>query len=348
MQNGRNIKNLSYEELEAYIADNQLPKFRAGQIFEWIYKDIASFGDMTNLPKSLIELLERDFHIGRVRIEAMQHSKIDNTRKYLLCFEDDNAVECVLMDYSYGKTICISTQIGCRMSCEFCASTIGGLVRSMTSGEMLEEVMAVSRDIGERIGNIVLMGTGEPFDNYEQVLKFINVINHSKGLNIGQRHITISTSGIVPKIYDFADKNLQCTLAISLHSADDETRSQIMPINKKYNIKKLMEACKYYIKLTNKRVTFEYALIKDVNDSAKDAHKLGTLLKGMLCHVNLIPVNNVEGKDFVKASKDKINSFKTALEGFGIETTVRRELGSEIDAACGQLRQKYIQEGTRQ
>jgi len=186
------------------------------------------------------------------------------------------------------------------------------------------------------------MGTGEPFDNYDQVLKFIKVINHDKGLNIGQRHITLSTSGIVPRIYDFADENLQCTLAISLHGADDETRSKIMPVNRKYNIEKLMEACKYYIKLTNKRVTFEYALMKDINDSAKDAHKLGTLLKGMLCHVNLIPVNKVEGKEFVKASKDRINSFKEALEGFGIETTIRRELGSEIDAACGQLRQKNM------
>jgi 23S rRNA (adenine2503-C2)-methyltransferase len=341
MQNRRNIKDLSYDELEIYAADNKLPKFRAGQVFEWIYKDTASFGDMTNLPKSLIELLERDFYIGRARIELVQQSKTDNTRKYLLSFEDGNAVECVLMDYSYGKTLCISTQIGCRMSCEFCASTIGGLIRSMTSGEILEEVMAVSRDIGERIGNIVLMGTGEPFDNYDQVLKFIKVINHNKGLNVGQRHITVSTSGIVPKIYNFADENLQCTLAISLHAAENEVRSEIMPINRKYNIEKLIEACKYYIKVTNKRVTFEYALIKDVNDGAKDAHKLGILLKGMLCHVNLIPINKVEGKDFLKTSKDNISSFKGALEGFGIETTIRRELGSDIDAACGQLRQKY-------
>jgi 23S rRNA (adenine2503-C2)-methyltransferase len=342
MENKRNIKDLSYEDLESYVEDNHLPKFRAGQIFEWIYKDAASFGDMTNLSKGVIELLEKDFYIGRARIEAMQHSKTDNTRKYLLCLEDGNAVECVLMEYSYGKTICISTQIGCRMSCEFCASTVEGLVRSMSSGEMLEEVMAVSRDIGERIGNIVLMGTGEPFDNYEQVLKFIKMINHSKGLNVGQRHITLSTSGIVPKILDFADQNLQCTLAISLHAADDETRNKLMPVNNKYNIEKLMEACKYYIKVTNKRVTFEYALMKDVNDSSKDAHNLGTLLKGMLCHVNLIPVNRVEGKEFVKASKEKINTFKNALEGFGVETTVRRELGSEIEAACGQLRQKYL------
>ncbi|MEA4848856.1 MAG: 23S rRNA (adenine(2503)-C(2))-methyltransferase RlmN [Clostridiaceae bacterium] len=348
MQNKKNIKNLRFDELERYIEEQRLPKFRAGQIFEWIYKDAVSFRDMTNLPKGLIELLESDFYIGRAIISAVQHSKTDSTRKYLLCFEDGNGAECVLMDYSYGRTICISTQIGCRMSCEFCASTVGGLVRSMTAGEMLEEVMAVSRDIGERIGNIVLMGTGEPFDNYDEVMKFIRTINHAKGLNIGQRHITLSTSGIVPRIYDFADEKLQCTLAVSLHGADDETRSRIMPVNRKYNIEKLMDACRYYIKLTNKRVTFEYALMKDVNDSVKDAHKLGTLLKGMLCHVNLIPVNKVEGKSFVKASKDKINSFKTALEGFGIETTIRRELGSDIDAACGQLRQKYTPESIRQ
>ncbi len=342
MQNKRNIKDLSYEQLEEYMEENKLPKFRAGQIFEWIYKDVDSFEAMTNLPKNLIEQLDKDFFIGRAWVVAKQVSKTDDTRKYLLCFADGNAVECVLMDYSYGKTICISTQIGCRMNCEFCASTVGGLVRSLSSGEMLEEVMAISRDIGERIGNIVLMGTGEPFDNYEQVVKFIKMINHPKGLNIGQRHITLSTSGIVPKIYEFADEKLQCTLAISLHAADDEERSRIMPVNRKYNIEKLMEACRYYINLTNKRITFEYALIKDVNDGAKDAHKLGTLLKGMLCHVNLIPVNTVEGKEFTKASKERVNAFKNALEGFGVETTVRRELGSDIDAACGQLRQKHI------
>jgi 23S rRNA (adenine2503-C2)-methyltransferase len=348
MQSKRNIKNLSYEELEEYVEENKLPKFRAGQIYEWIYKDVDSFESMTNLPKNLIELLSKDFYIGRAWVVAKQTSKTDNTKKYLISFADGNAVECVLMDYSYGKTICISTQIGCRMSCEFCASTAEGLVRSLTSGEMLEEVMTVSREIGERIGNIVLMGTGEPFDNYEQVMKFIRSVNHSKGLNVGQRHITLSTSGIVPKIYDFADENLQCTLAISLHAADDEARSKIMPVNKKYDIAKLMEACKYYIKVTNKRVTFEYALIKDVNDSGKDAHNLGTLLKGMLCHVNLIPVNTVEGKAFTKASKDRVNDFKVALEGFGIETTVRRELGTDIDAACGQLRQRYVKEGNGQ
>lgn len=341
MRDARDIKDLSYDELLDYIAGSELPGFRAGQIFEWVYKDASCFKDMTNLPKNLIEMLEKDFYIGRADVEAVQQSYTDNTRKYLLCFKDGSAVECVLMDQSYGKTICISTQVGCRMSCEFCASTARGLTRSLTSGEMLEEVMAVSRDIGERIGNIVLMGIGEPFDNYDQVMKFIRTVNHSKGLNIGQRHITLSTSGIVPKIYDFAEENLQCTLAISLHSADNEKRSSIMPVNRKYSIEKLMEACKYYIRSTNKRVTFEYALIKNVNDSAEDAKKLGKLLKGMLCHVNLIPVNKVEGKDFVKTSEIEIKSFKNTLANYGIETTIRRETGSDIDAACGQLRQKY-------
>lgn len=348
MEDKRNIKDFCIEELEAYVVEKKMPKFRAAQVFEWIYKDTASFEDMTNLPKNLIELLNRDFYIGRAGIEAMQHSREDNTRKYLLCLEDGNAVEAVLMEYSYGRTICISTQVGCRMACEFCASAIGGLVRNMSCGEMLEEVMAVSRDIGERISNIVLMGTGEPFDNYGQIIKFIKIINHGKGLNVGQRHITISTSGLTPKIYDFADEGLQCTLAVSLHAADDELRSKLMPVNRKYNIGQLMQACDYYVKKTNKRVTYEYALINNTNDSDKDAQKLGKLLKGKLCHVNLIPVNKVEEKGYEKASRERISRFKSILEGFGVETTIRRELGSDIDAACGQLRQKYVREGTRQ
>lgn len=342
MTGKKNIKDFTIEELEEYVSQNNMPKFRAAQIFQWVYKDVASFEEMTNLPKDVISMLNRDFYIGRASVEAMQHSREDNTRKYLLCFEDGNAVETVLMEYSYGKTICISTQVGCRMSCEFCASAIGGLIRSLSCGEMLEEIMAVSRDIGDSISNIVLMGTGEPFDNYENIIKFIRIINSKQGLNVGQRHITISTAGLVPKIYDFADEGLQCTLAISLHAAENELRSRLMPINKKYNIEKLMDACEYYIKKTNKRITFEYALIKDINDSDKSAQNLGTLLRGKLCHVNLIPVNKVEEKGFEKTSKDRIDRFKSIIEGFGVETTVRRELGSDIDAACGQLRQKYI------
>ncbi len=341
MNEKRNIKDLTIEELEAYAAGNKLPKFRAGQIFEWIYKDVENFEQMTNLPKDMIAKLNEDFYIGRASIEVKLVSKEDRTRKYLLKLRDGNAVECVLMEYNYGRTICISTQVGCRMNCAFCASAIGGLTRHMTSGEMLEEVMAVSRDIGERISNIVLMGTGEPFDNYDEVMKFLKTINHPKGMNVGMRHITISTSGIVPKILELAESQMQCTLAISLHAADNPTRNTLMPINKKYKLNELIDACKTYIKKTNKRITFEYALIKDVNDSEESAEKLGRLLKGMLCHVNLIPINKVEEKVFDKSTKQAIDRFKNILEQWGIEATVRRELGSDINAACGQLRQQY-------
>lgn len=337
----RNIKELDLSEIEGYFAGKGMPKFRATQVFEWIYKDAASFREMTNLPKNIIEALEEDFYIERAAIVTRQKSQLDRTIKYLLSFRDGSAVECVLMEYSYGKTICISTQIGCRMSCSFCASTLGGLTRNMSCGEILEEIMAVSRDIGERISNVVLMGTGEPFDNYDEVIKFLKLVNHSKGMNIGQRHITLSTSGIVPRIRDFADEQLQCTLAISLHAADDETRDMLMPVNRKYNLAELLEACRYYIDKTNKRITFEYALIKGVNDGREAAEKLTGLLKGMLCHVNLIPVNRVEGKEFEKTSKSDVKKFKDILEENHIEATVRRELGSDIDAACGQLRQKH-------
>lgn len=341
MEQKRNIKDLTFEELEIYVQQNKLPKFRAGQIFEWVYKDIEGFEQMTNLPKDLIAKLQQDFYIGRAAIEVKLVSKEDNTRKYLLKLADGNAVECVLMEYSYGRTICISTQVGCRMNCAFCASGIGGLTRHMTSGEMLEEVMAVSRDIGERISNIVLMGTGEPFDNYTEVIKFLKTVNNQKGLNVGQRHITISTSGLVPKIIEFAEAGFQCTLAISLHAADNKTRNTLMPINKKYDIDELMKACRTYINKTNKRITFEYALIKGVNDDEESAWKLAELLRGMLCHVNLIPINKVEEKVFDKSNKASIDKFKGVLERNGIEATVRRELGSDINAACGQLRQQY-------
>lgn len=341
MEQKRNIKDFTLEELESYIIKNKLPKFRAAQIFEWIYKDVESFEQMTNLSKDLIGKLKQDFYIGRAEIEVKLVSNEDKTRKYLLKLADGNAVECVLMEYHYGKTICISTQVGCRMNCAFCASAIGGLTRHMTSGEMLEEVMAVSRDIGDRISNIVLMGTGEPFDNYDEVIKFLRTVNNQKGLNVGQRHITISTSGLVPKIREFAEEEFQCTLAISLHAADNPTRNTLMPINKKYRIEELIEACKFYIKKTNRRITFEYALIKDINDHEESAHKLARLLSGMLCHVNLIPINKVEEKVFEKANKANIDRFKNVLESYGIEATVRRELGSDINAACGQLRQQY-------
>ena len=344
MDNKQNIKDFSLEQLEAYIVDKGFPKFRAKQVFEWIYKDAESFQEMKNLPKELMQTLSSEFYMGRAVVLRKQVSQNDNTRKYLLEFRDGAAVECVLMEYSYGRTICISTQVGCRMACSFCASAYGGLQRNLTSGEMMEEVMAVSRDIGSRISNIVLMGTGEPFDNYDEVLKFLRMVNHEKTLNIGFRHITLSTSGIVPQIVEFAKENIPCTLAISLHGADDATRSQLMPVNRKYKIEELLQACDEYIEKTNRRVTFEYALIKGVNDGNEDAQRLASLLKGKLCHVNLIPVNKVEGKSYEKTESVKIKRFLAILEKSGVEATTRRELGSDIDAACGQLRRKQLED----
>lgn len=340
MNNKINIKGLWVEELEKFIVDNGYPKFRAKQVFEWVYKDVETFEQMKNLPKPLIELLNEKYYISRAKILSKQCSKSTNTTKYLFEFEDGNTVECVLMEYNHGKTACISTQVGCKMACTFCASAIGGLVRNLTCGEMLEEIMAIKRDVGERISNIVLMGVGEPFDNYKDVMKFLKMANNSKVLNIGSRHITVSTSGIIPRIIDFAKEQLQCNLAISLHAVDDETRNKIMPLNKKYPLEGLMEACIYYVSKTNRRITYEYALIDGVNDSCSDATRLAKMLKGQLCHINLISVNKVEGSNIIKASRENVQEFKKVLEKHKLEVTVRRELGSDIEAACGQLRNR--------
>ncbi len=344
MINKINIKNLDLADISNYLIEKGYPKYRGEQLFQWIYKDIDDFSQVKNMPKDMIDMIANDFYIDRAVIEKKQKSEYDETAKYLLKFNDGNAVEAVLMHYEHGRSICISTQVGCRMNCSFCASTLGGLVRNLTCGEMLEEIMAIERDIKAKISNIVLMGSGEPFDNYDEVIKFIRIINDPKGMNIGTRHITISTCGVVPRIYDFIKEKLQCTLAISLHSAENQRRSEIMPVNKKYDILQVIAACKQYTGETKRRVTFEYALIKDINDAKEDACELGNLLKGMLCHVNLIPVNSVEGKAYSKSERNTINDFKEVLEGYGIETTIRRELGSDIDAACGQLRQKYIEQ----
>lgn len=344
MENKTCIKNFTLKEIEDLMIQNGFPKYRALQIFKWIYKDIDRFEQMGNLPKPIMDFLHRDYYINRASILEKQVSK-DGTTKILFGLNDGNAVECVLMKYQHGYSLCISTQVGCRMGCEFCASTIGGLIRNLTSGEMIEEIMATSRDTGISISNIVLMGIGEPFDNYDQVIKFLKIVNDKNGLNIGMRHITISTSGVVPNIYRFADEGIQCTLAVSLHSAINNKRSEIMPINKKYNIEELIKACDYYIDKTNKRITFEYALIRGVNDSADDAEALGNLLKNMLCHINLIPVNPVKGKIFEKTEDSSIYNFKKIIEKYGINTTIRRELGSDIEGACGQLRKNRANKG---
>lgn len=339
MTEKKNLKSYTYNELEALVR-NELgePSFRAKQIFEWLYRGADSFDEMSNLSKSLRERLGAAYTAGNLKIEQKFVSRIDETRRYLLKLEDGNYIESVLMKYHHGYTICVSSQVGCAMGCRFCASTRNGKARNLSAGEIIGQVMTVQKDLGERISNIVMMGIGEPLDNYDEVLKFLEIVNHPSGLNIGHRHITLSTCGLVPKIKDLADRQLQITLSVSLHAADDETRSEIMPVNRRYSISQLMEACRYYIKKTNRRISFEYTLISGVNDNSAEAEKLLKLLHGMLCHVNLIPVNPVKETGFKQGSRAKIEEFQRILESGGISATIRRELGADISAACGQLR----------
>ena len=338
----KNIKDYNLDELITEMENLGEKKFRAEQIFKWLYVDkVKEFDEMTNLSLELREKLKQNYTMCNFKILKKQESA-DGTKKYLFDVLDGNAIESVLMQYKYGKTICVSSQIGCKMGCKFCASTGLKFVRSLTAGEIVEQVLAVEQDIGDKISNIVFMGIGEPFDNYDNVMKAIKILNNQKGLNIGARHISVSTSGLVPMIYKFADEDYQCTLSISLHATNDEKRSKMMPINNRYNIKELMEACKYYINKTNKRISFEYALAKDNNDNLEDAKELVKLLKGMLCHVNLIPINKIENGEFTKSSNENIIKFRDYLNDNGIVATIRRELGSDIDAACGQLRRKNL------
>ena len=338
----KNIKEYNLSDLQNEILTLGEKKYRAEQIFKWIYIDkVKEFDEMTNLSMELREKLKQEYTMCNFKILKKQESS-DGTKKYLFDVLDGNAIETVLMEYHHGKTICVSSQIGCKMGCKFCASTGIKFIRSLTAGEIVEQILAVEQDIGDKISNVVFMGIGEPFDNYDNVMKAIQIINNQKGLNIGARHISISTSGLVPMIYKFADEELQCTLSISLHATTDEKRSKMMPINNRYNIKELMEACKYYINKTNKRISFEYALAKDNNDNLEDAKELVKLLKGMLCHVNLIPINKIENGEYVKSSNENIIKFRDYLNEKGIVATIRRELGSDIDAACGQLRRKNL------
>ena len=340
----KNIKEYNLDELKEELVSIGEKKYRAEQIFKWLYVDkVKEFDEMTNLSLELREKLKKDYTMCNFKILKKQESA-DGTKKYLFDVLDGNAIETVLMQYHHGKTICVSSQIGCKMGCKFCASTGIKFVRNLTSGEIVEQILAVEQDIGDKISNIVFMGIGEPFDNYDNVMKAIKIINNQKGLNIGARHISISTSGLVPMIYKFADEELQCTLSISLHATNDEKRSSMMPINNRYNIKELMEACKYYISKTNKRISFEYALAKDNNDNLEDAKELVKLLKGMLCHVNLIPINKIENGSYTKSSNENIIKFRDYLNEKGIVATIRRELGSDIDAACGQLRRKNLKD----
>ena len=331
-----NIRDLYYEELEEMLVNMGEKKFRARQIFSWLYKGVDSFDEMTDISKELIEKLKDNFILKQVTLLDFQKSK-DGTIKYLFELNDGHAIESVLMQYKYGYTACISNQIGCKMGCNFCASAKIGFVRNMTPGEIVGQILAVQKASGEEISNVVFMGIGEPLDNYDNVIKAIRLINDPKGLNIGARHISLSTCGLVHNIARLADENIQCNLCISLHSSHDNVRTDMMPINKTYHIEQVINACKDYIKKTNRRITFEYALVDGVNDSHEDAIHLARLLKGMLCHVNLIPINKIKDGKYEKSSTEKILAFRDTLNDRGIVATVRRELGSDISAACGQL-----------
>ena len=336
------IKSMNLAELTAYLTENGFEKFRAKQVLTWIKQDAASFDDMTNLPAKLRDFLNAHTYLAKAEIVRAQYSKLDDTAKFLFALYDDEYVEGVLMRYHHGLSACISTQVGCKMGCTFCATGRSGFSRSLTASEMIAQIRSMELRAGERISNVVLMGMGEPFDNYDHVIAFLRLVSSEDSLHIGMRHITISTCGIVPRMYDFADLQLQCGLSVSLHAPDDEARSRTMPVNRRYPISELLEACRYYVKKTNRRITFEYALISGENDSDLHARKLAALLSGMLCHVNLIPVNTVSGAGYQKSTIKRQNAFVNILSAAGINATVRRTLGSDIDASCGQLKRNYM------
>jgi len=345
------VYDFPYDALRQRLVDMGEPAFRATQLYQWLYGHrVTSFEAMTNLPKALRRKLAEAFDLAALREVTRQVSK-DGTVKFLFGLRDGNAIETVIMRHRYGNSVCVTTQVGCRIGCTFCASTIGGKVRDLTAGEIVAQVVEAQRFLdreGERASHVVVMGIGEPFENYEALMAFLSIINHDKGLNIGQRHITVSTSGIVPRIYDFADAKLQVKLAVSLHAPNDELRSRIMPINRRYPLSELMEACRYYVETTGRRITFEYALLGGVNDRPEHAEELARLVGDLLCHVNLIPVNYVPERRYVRTPRDEIFRFQHILQRHGIPTTVRREHGSDIAAACGQLRAQHNRQKRRE
>ena len=336
------IKSLTKDELRAFLVEKGYPKFRADQVYSWLHtKFVTSFEEMTNLPKNIISELDAICYISVANIEKKLVSRYDNTIKYLFSFSDGECVEAVVMDYHHGHSMCISTQVGCKMGCTFCATGQGGFVRNLTASEILSQIHTAQKDLSLRISSLVLMGMGEPLDNYENVTRFIRLANDSEGLSLGARHITLSTCGIVPKIYELAEEGIPVNLSVSLHAPSDELRSKTMPVNRKYPIPELIKACKYYADTTGRRITYEYALISGVNDSDLHALSLANLIKGTLCHVNLIPVNPVEGTGYKQSGDKRLRAFQKILENNRITATVRRTLGSDISASCGQLRGKY-------
>ncbi len=345
------IYDLSFEELTEWVKSSGEPAFRGGQIYDWLYvKRVQSFEEMTNLPKQLRDKLIEHFQFVTLTEITKLESK-DGTVKFLFGLHDNHAIETVLMRHNYGNSVCVTTQVGCRIGCTFCASTLGGLKRNLTSGEIIAQVVYAQRLLDpeeERVSSIVIMGSGEPFENYDATMAFLRTMIHPKGLNIGQRHITVSTSGIVPSIYKFTDENTQINLAISIHAPNDELRSKLMPVNRRYPFQEVIDACRHYIAKTGRRITFEYALIGSVNDRPEHAEELADVLQDMLCHVNLIPVNYVPERNYERTPRDDIFEFQRILVKKGINATIRREQGHDIAAACGQLRAKHAEStGTR-
>ncbi len=332
------IKSMTTEEITALMEQFGQPKFRAKQIFSWLHSGVDSFDEMTNLPVSLRQKLQSECYIADVAIERKLVSQIDGTVKYLYRLYDGEYIESVLMSYNHGYTVCISTQVGCRMGCSFCASGLNGRVRDLTASEMLAQIKTAEKDNGIRVSNVVMMGMGEPLDNYDNSVRFLRLVSHDDGMNIGLRHISLSTSGVVTGIEKLAKENMPITLSISLHAPFDDMRSKMMPVNKKWNVAALISACKDYQKVTGRRISFEYAMIKDVNDSKECADALIKLLRGIMCHVNLIPANPVIENNFKRSDDKSVNNFCEYLNSKGLNTTIRRTLGADIDASCGQLR----------
>lgn len=338
------ILSLSLEELENILIENGEKKFRAKQIFQWLHvKRVFDFSKMTDISVQLRQSLNEIFCIKGLFVQKKLESAIDNTVKYLYRLPDGNFVETVLMEYNYGRSICVSTQVGCKMGCRFCASAIAGYIRDLEPSEILMQIYETEKDAGVRVSGVVLMGIGEPLDNFANVMRFLSLLSDKSGNNLSLRHVSLSTCGIVPKIYELAEKKLQLTLSVSLHSPDNDKRSEIMPVNRTYNIDKLIEACRVYIEKTGRRITFEYAVIDNVNSAEKDADKLADLLRGLNCHVNLIPVNQVKERNY-KTAASGVAQFAKRLEKRGINATVRRTLGSDIEAACGQLRRDAVKQ----
>lgn len=337
------IKSISLQELEIIIKEKGEKAFRAKQIYQWIHqKQVSSYEEMSNIPLKLREILEEEYPLMKLNMIQVQESSLDGTRKYLFGLEDGNMVESVWMKYHHGNSVCISSQVGCRMGCRFCASTLDGLERNLKPSEMLEQIYSIIRHTGERVSNLVIMGTGEPMDNYENVVKFLRLLTGEEGYNMSQRNITVSTCGIVEGIRKLAEEKLQITLALSLHATTDEKRRQLMPVAYRYELKEVLKACEYYFEKTGRRVSFEYSLVAGVNDNLNDAKELADLVKGMNCHVNLIPVNPIKERDYRQSEKKQIEDFKNYLNNKGVTATVRREMGRDIDGACGQLRRRHM------